>query len=307
MAITTEQLAVALRLIVSETDTLPDGQSGILTRLAGVAEAHTALLILSAPEAIQDECSVRMASYLYDMPPAGARNNYASAWVNSGAAALASRWVSQSIPNSEQLVIGTTPGTPVTPGGVTVEEVEALIATAIGLLPGVTPVQTANVAISTTQIKNLDTDYVELLAAPGIGQFLQIRQMWIHKIGSDEPLETGAEPATANVDRYGEYGLLIVHDDTPAKPWNYSTGNYSSVWIDNFGDLLRLPSSSFVAGAIGGHGLGENQPLVLGFTPGLTGSRNYTPEAYDEWIGPVNDALLTVFIRYETHSIYQFS
>ena len=191
-------------------------------------------------------------------------------------------------------------------GGVTVETVQELIDAAIANIPGATPVETATVVISTAQIKTLDTDYVTLLPAPGIGQFIQIRQVWIHKMGSDAPLADGVEAATSKVDAYGEYALLIVADDSPPKPGNYSTGNYESVWVDNFGDLLRQPDSSIVAGAIGGHGLGENQPLVLGFTPGLPGARNYMPEAYDEFIGPVDDAILTFFLRYETHSIYQF-
>ena len=188
----------------------------------------------------------------------------------------------------------------------TVERVRELIAEALALIPGQSPILTATISIMTAQLKTLDTDYVELLPAPGLGQFLQIRQVWIHKLGSDVPLETGVEAATVNLHRYGEYALLIVADDTPPKPWNYSTGNYESVWVSNFGRLLRRPDSDIVAGALGGHGLGENQPLVFGFTPGLPGVRNYTPEAYDEWLGPVNDAILTIFLRYETHSIYQF-
>ena len=36
-------------------------------------------------------------------------------------------------------------------------------------------------------LKNLDTNYVEILPAPGIGQYLEVMQFWIHKSGSDLP------------------------------------------------------------------------------------------------------------------------
>ena len=60
----------------------------------GVGDAHVELLIPTAPEAIKDECTIRLASYLYDQP-VGRRDAYANAWVNSGAGALASRWHQQ--------------------------------------------------------------------------------------------------------------------------------------------------------------------------------------------------------------------
>ena len=192
----------------------------------------------------------------------------------------------------------------------TVEQVETLIAAALAAFdPGVgAPVLTATIPVLTAQLKTLDTDYIELLPAPGIGQYLQILQVWIHKLGDDDPLEElVTDRSVAGVNDYGEYGLLIVADDSLPKPWGYWSGNYESVWISNFADLLRLPDSSIEAGGIGGHGLGENQPLVLGFTPGLNGDRYYTPEGFDAFIAPVNDAILTLFIRYAVHSIYDFN
>ena len=48
-------------------------------------------------------------------------------------------------------------------------------------------VQTATVAISNASLKNLDTTYIEVLPAPGIGQYLEVMQFWIHKSGSDLP------------------------------------------------------------------------------------------------------------------------
>lgn len=93
MAVTVAELAVALRLSADGTG-LSASVTAILTRLMGVGDAHVQLLIPTAPDVIQDECVIRLASYLYDAP-VGRRDAYANAWVNSGAGALASRWHQQ--------------------------------------------------------------------------------------------------------------------------------------------------------------------------------------------------------------------
>ena len=96
MAITVQDLAVALRIITDTTDTIPDGQQSVLARLLGVAEAHVDLLAPAAPTAVQDEAVIRMSAYLFDVPPGtGRRDSYANSWVNSGAGALVSRWAPQ--------------------------------------------------------------------------------------------------------------------------------------------------------------------------------------------------------------------
>lgn len=91
MAVTIGQLAAALRLTDGADPVEP--QLSILTRLSGVADAFIDLLSPTAPDAIKDEAKIRMAGYLYDAPTATSGDRYASAWRNSGAAALVSRWV----------------------------------------------------------------------------------------------------------------------------------------------------------------------------------------------------------------------
>ena len=86
MAVSVEDLAVALRLSADGTD-LDAAQTSILTRLLGVGDSHVALLIPEAPDAIKDECVIRLAAYIYDQP-IGRRDAYANGWVNSGAGAL---------------------------------------------------------------------------------------------------------------------------------------------------------------------------------------------------------------------------
>ena len=120
MAVTVEDLAVAIRLSADGTG-LATGQTNILTRLLGVANAFIALLAPDAPDAIKDEAVVRMAGYLYDVPPAGRRDVFANSFVNSGAGALLSRWAPKAASGSTG-VLGGGAG-----AGVTADQVQRLI------------------------------------------------------------------------------------------------------------------------------------------------------------------------------------
>lgn len=91
MAVTVVQLAQALRIQTS-SDEPAEPFLGILTRLLGVGEALSDLFAPDAPTAIRDEATIRVAGYLYDQPNASNRSGYASAWANSGAAALVAPW-----------------------------------------------------------------------------------------------------------------------------------------------------------------------------------------------------------------------
>ena len=95
MAVTVEDLAIALRLSPDGTG-VEAGQLAVIERLLGVGQAHIDLLIPMAPDAIKDECIVRMATYIYDQPPAGRRDSFSNSWVNSGAGSLAARFKQQS-------------------------------------------------------------------------------------------------------------------------------------------------------------------------------------------------------------------
>ena len=91
MAVTVTQLAAALR--IGDGATAPEEpQLSILNRLHGVADAFVTLLASTAPEAVRDEATIRMASYLYDQPTTSRGDSYANAWINSGAGSLLARW-----------------------------------------------------------------------------------------------------------------------------------------------------------------------------------------------------------------------
>ena len=105
MVVTVADLAIELRL----PDTLDAQQTSVLTRLIGVGEAFVDLLISGAPLPIQEEVIIRLGAYLYEQPTSGRRDSYSNSWVNSGAGALASRWLTQTIAGDAGIVT-TTPG-----------------------------------------------------------------------------------------------------------------------------------------------------------------------------------------------------
>ena len=83
ISLTIAELLAALRL----TDTTEELAEA--TRLHGLASEITITTAPDAPDVVQNECVVRVAAYLYDMPTASAGDGYANAWRNSGAGRLA--------------------------------------------------------------------------------------------------------------------------------------------------------------------------------------------------------------------------
>ena len=83
LTLTIPELLAALRL----TDTTEELAEA--TRLHALASEITTTTAPDAPDVVQNECVVRLAAFLYDMPTASAGDGYANAWRNSGAARLA--------------------------------------------------------------------------------------------------------------------------------------------------------------------------------------------------------------------------
>ena len=403
MAVTTADLAVALRLSADGTG-IPMAQESILARLMGVAEAHIMLLAPDAPEAIQDEATIRLAAYLYDVPNAGRRDSFSNSYVNSGAAALLTYWTPRAFADST----GSTPGG--TSGGLSVEQVEELIQTALAAFdPGTgAVVQTATVAISNASLKNLDTTYIEVLPAPGIGQYLEVMQFWIHKSGSDLPpvhtpiyrlaispdvnlseaealagnslthlfgdvpfpawdtphylycgeavtdrdienldgldfsgqfvaapnltvdgvamkwWRTAVTYATkgdlsnrvgtrfrqermatvSTIERFASLYLLFQTDPTEVQPLNDGFRTVSRYELDY---VLRKDDSSIIAYSIGGQSLIENTALSFGLVVAGGDTGNYSAAAYDDYLDNVDDAILTLFVRFQAHTLYDFN
>ena len=104
----------------------------ILTRLLSVGTSLVERAAPDAPEAIQNEATVRVAAYLFDQPPAARNNGTANAVRNSGAAGLLLPWrthrAGSTGPSASASTTTTTPSTPGTPGGLDTDAIRALIA-----------------------------------------------------------------------------------------------------------------------------------------------------------------------------------
>ena len=88
--ITVPEIAAAIRLQDSPTDTVVEPHLSILARQRSVAEARIELYAADAPDDVKDEAAVRMVGYLYDAPPVS--RNPSSAFILSGAKDILSGW-----------------------------------------------------------------------------------------------------------------------------------------------------------------------------------------------------------------------
>ncbi len=53
----------------------------------------------------------------------------------------------------------------------------------------ITPVLETRMTVTNAQLKELNNTYIELVAAPGFRQFIQVTQIWLLKSGNDQPAE----------------------------------------------------------------------------------------------------------------------
>ena len=127
MAVTVNQLALALRLTADST-TDPDAAiTEVLTRQLGVADAYVEVFAPTAPEAIKDEATIRFAGYLYDSPSSPAGNRYTAIFQNSGASALLSPWILRRAATPSSTDTSDIPAE----GGLNQSQVQALIDAAV--------------------------------------------------------------------------------------------------------------------------------------------------------------------------------
>ena len=90
VSLTVAQIAVQLRVIAAEADTLPAGQSAVLGRHLAAATAMVERYAPLAPVAIENEAAARLVGYLYDRAPHEGRGG--NPMILSGAAHVLSRF-----------------------------------------------------------------------------------------------------------------------------------------------------------------------------------------------------------------------
>ena len=167
-----------------------------------------------------------------------------------------------------------------------------------------TDILTAVVDVTNAQIKNLDTDYIELIPAVASNEYIKVDQMWFHKFGSDAPTITSSNPTpnAESLDHYTNYIVsMMVTNTAAALPLGEDHGDY--IWVvggdlQDGGHLLR--PEPYVDGAgVGGHAFAEGTPLVMGL---VASPRRYSAAAWDEFIASVNDVSMRISIFYSVHS-----
>lgn len=90
VSLTSIKLAAAMR-IGNGVDALVEPQSSIISRVLAVSKATVERYAKNAPEAVQNEATVRMAGFLFDSQPGNSRR-FAHAFEDSGAKALLAPW-----------------------------------------------------------------------------------------------------------------------------------------------------------------------------------------------------------------------
>ena len=65
---------------------------GRIQRFLVVATAIINMRIPTAPEAVQNECAIKLGTHWFNQPPAARMSGFANAWVNSGCGTVAADW-----------------------------------------------------------------------------------------------------------------------------------------------------------------------------------------------------------------------
>ena len=73
VTLTVQQLAYGLRLVADTAQVIEEPQLGVLTRTLAAATALVVGVADLAPDAVQNEATLRLASFLYDTPPGGSQ------------------------------------------------------------------------------------------------------------------------------------------------------------------------------------------------------------------------------------------
>ena len=81
----------------STLDTPPEPILGRIQRFLAVATAIINSRIPEAPEDVQNECAVKLATYWFSQPPAARMSGFANSWSNSGAGMVASAWTQRQV------------------------------------------------------------------------------------------------------------------------------------------------------------------------------------------------------------------
>ena len=126
VTLTAAELAVELRVAASAADAaaLEPALSSLIARRLATARLQVEDEAPNAPDAIQNEATIRLAGYLFDVDPAGTRS-VQSPMLHSGASALLARWREHG--TGSESAAPSLPSAEVGPPGIDTPAVQALI------------------------------------------------------------------------------------------------------------------------------------------------------------------------------------
>ena len=128
MAVTLGQLATALRITTDPTDTVPEPENGILTRIQAWATDEIVGRAPAAPDNAKDSALIVLAGYVFDRPISERGTAFANAWENSGASDMLRRYIQRrAFILDSDTPTSTTTVTPGGGGGVDTAAVSAII------------------------------------------------------------------------------------------------------------------------------------------------------------------------------------
>ena len=182
-------------------------------------------------------------------------------------------------------------------------------------LDQVLPSRRVTRTVSNAQLKTLDTDPIELIAAPGAGNYIEIIRVSVMASGSDLPTEDDSEtyPTPDSNDIRGNAFLALVFPDGTTRtltPYGIFAG------LDRtYGGASRVKYwllRDVIAGAdfsskfrIGSQDFYENQPFQLVLAMNGTNQNRidqvYSEAAWDAYWATANDNTMTIEVEYFIH------
>ena len=158
------------------------------------------------------------------------------------------------------------------------------------------------VNISNAQLRESDVTYIEMIPAPGAGNYIDLVGIWLTINGDDQPNIDNVPPGIANpqqVNTWSSFRLLYIEDPTAERP--LFSGEFTNIFGYGLGNLLRADAGTF-GERIGSQSYRYNSALVMGvsYYGSLRSSEDdvYSESAFDDFIDPVTDKSLDFTLRY---------
>ena len=170
-------------------------------------------------------------------------------------------------------------------------------------LDQIVPAQTTTINVSNTQLKALNTTYLEVIPAPGVGNFIEVLSYELQITGADAVDGTTTDQMIQTVRSWMALSLLYDYSENVDYPLHSSSGEIALAARYNFGDSHLFESATTLdAGYIaGGQPLANNKALMLGATVSIARSARdfaYDPTEWDHFWTGIDDKQMSFKVDY---------